>query len=110
MAMKGFHSNSQRQCKVDIEIGRMVTKDNTMLVENLAKYNALIGMPFMPRNNGIISCGKASIKFPNTKIIVGCEPASTLIPAAVSETINAELIVEFEDICPEIVLETLPPQ
>src|SRR5437868_10901896 len=110
MAMKGSRSNSQKQCNVDIKIGRMVTKDNTMLVGNLAKYDTLIGMPFMARHGGIIRCDEASIEFPKDKIKVRCEPTSALIPVAVSETIYAELMTEFEDVFPEIVPETMPPQ
>ena len=49
-------------------------------------------------------------KFPKDKIKVRCEPISALIRAAVSETIHAELMAEFEDVFPEIVPETLPPQ
>src|SRR5205807_1736645 len=90
MAMKGSRSNSQKQCKVDIKIDRMVTKDNMMLVRNLAKCDALIGMPFMARNDGIIRCGEASIEFPQDKIKVRCEPTCTLIRVAVSETIHTE--------------------
>jgi hypothetical protein len=50
-----------------------------MLVGNLAKYDALIGMPFMARNGGIIRCDEASIEFPKSKIKVRCEPTSAMI-------------------------------
>src|SRR5207302_9880431 len=105
--MKGSHSNSQKQCKVDIEIGRMVKWDNTMMVGNLAKYDALIGMPFMARKGGIIRCDEASTEFPKGKIKIHGEPTSALIQPAVSETRQADLMAEFEDISAEIVQETL---
>jgi len=57
MAMKGSQSTSSKQCVVDIEIGKMRTRNNRMIVGNLAKYDALIGMEFLSRNQATIECG-----------------------------------------------------
>jgi len=44
MAMKGSQYTSSKQCVVDVEIGKMRTRNNRMIVGNLATYDALIRM------------------------------------------------------------------
>ena len=57
LAMKGSKSESHKECVVDILVDNLKTKGNKMLVGNLAKYDALIGMLFLKRQGGIIECG-----------------------------------------------------
>jgi len=58
MAMKGSKSGSQKECLVDISVelpgGSMHTKGNKMIVGNLAKYDALIGMSFLNKHKATI--------------------------------------------------------
>ena len=53
MVMKGSQSTSSKQCIVDIEIGKMRTRNNRMIFDNLPKYDALIGneIPFEKSSN-----------------------------------------------------------
>jgi len=44
MAMKGSQYTSSKQCVVDVEIGKMRTRNNRMMVGNLTTYDALIRM------------------------------------------------------------------
>jgi len=47
MAMKGSRSESQKKCSVEISVGKMRVPNTTMIIGNLPKYDALIGMPFL---------------------------------------------------------------
>ena len=47
MAMKGSRSESHKECTVYLAVDKLQTKGNKMLVGNLAKYDALIEMPFL---------------------------------------------------------------
>jgi len=47
MAMKRSRSESQKECSVEILVGKMQVPNTKMIVGNLAKYNALIGMLFL---------------------------------------------------------------
>ena len=64
MAMKGSRSESNKECTVDLAVGKLLTKGNKMLVGNLEKYDALIGMPFLKQQGAIIECGGLAIDFP----------------------------------------------
>jgi len=39
-----------------------------MLVGNLAKYDTLIGMPFLKQQGAIIECGGSAIDFPSLEL------------------------------------------
>jgi len=54
MAMKGSQSTSSKQCVVDIEIEKMRTRNNRIIVGNLTKYDAMIRMEFLLRNQATI--------------------------------------------------------
>jgi len=82
MAMKGSRSKSHKESTVDL-VGKLPTKGNKMLVENLAKYDALIGMPFVKQEGGIIECGGLPIDLPKFGIRINCTPTSEHIRAAV---------------------------
>ena len=56
MAMKGSRSEGHKECTVDLAVDQLQTKGNKMLVGNLAKYDALIGMPFLNQQGAIIEC------------------------------------------------------
>jgi len=47
MAMKGSRYESNKEFTVDLVVGELQTKGIKMLVGNLAKYDALIGMAFL---------------------------------------------------------------
>src|ERR1700710_3028471 len=72
MAMKGSRSTSNKKCFPTIEIGKMNTNNNPMLVGSIAKYDALLGMEFHGRNKALIHCGDTNIEFPKHKIKVRC--------------------------------------
>ena len=57
MAMKGSRFESHKECIVNLSVGKLQTTGNKMLVGNLAKYDALIGMPFLKQQEAIIKCG-----------------------------------------------------
>jgi len=68
MAMKGSRSESNKECTVDLPLGKLHTKGNKMLVGNLAKYDALIGMPFLKQQGAIIECGGLAMDFPSLEL------------------------------------------
>jgi len=54
IAMKGSRSESNKECTVDLVVGKMHTKGNKMLVGNLAKYDALMGIPLLKQQGAIV--------------------------------------------------------
>ena len=58
LAMKGSRSESHKECTIDLAVDRLQTKEDKMLVVNLAKYAALIGMSFIKQQGAIIECGE----------------------------------------------------
>jgi len=107
MAMKGSRSESNKDCTVDLAVGKLHTKGNKMLVGNLAKYDALIGMPFLEQQGAISECGGLAIDFPKFGIRINCTPTSGHIRAAVVTT--EDVIGQHPQVFPEAIPERLPP-
>ena len=107
MAMKGSRSESQKECVVDIAVDKLQTKGNKILVGNLAKYDALIGMPFLKQQGAIIECGGLAIDFPKQGIRINCTPTSGNIRAAVLTT--EDIMDQHPEVIPEVIPEGLPP-
>jgi len=59
-----------------------------MLVENLEKYDAVIGIQFLTQQGGIIECGGLAMDFPKFGIKINCTPTSVNIGAAVIITVD----------------------
>ena len=86
MAMKGSQSESHEECTVDLAVDKLQMEGNKMLVGNLAKYDALIGMPFLKQQGAIIECGGLAIDYPQYGIRINHTPTSGNIRAAVVTT------------------------
>ena len=107
MAMKGSQSESHKECTDDLAVDRLQMKGNKMLVGNLVKYDALIGMPFLKQEGAIVECGGLAIDFPKYGIRINCTPTTEYIRAVVVTTedvMNQHLVV-----FPEVIPERLPP-
>jgi len=78
-----------------------------MLVGNLAKYDALIGMPFLKQQGAIIECGGLAIDFPKFGIRMNCTPTSGYITAAVVTT--EDIMDQHPEMFPKAIPEGLPP-
>jgi len=74
-----------------------------MIVGNLAKYDHLIGMEFLSRNQGTIECGKSTILFPKHQVKVNCTPTSGLLRAAAIATTE-----EVMEMIPEVFPYPIP--
>jgi len=107
MAMKGSRSESNKECTVALGVGKQHTKGKKMLVGNLAKYDALIGMPFLKQQGAIIECGGLAIDFPMFGIRINCTPTSGHIRAAVVTT--EDVMSQHPEVFPEAIPEGLPP-
>ena len=107
IAMKGSRSESNQECTVNLAVGKLQTKGNKMLVGNLAKYDALIAMPFLKQHGAIIECGGIAIDFPKFGIRINCTPPSGHIRAAVVTT--EDVMGQHPERCPEAIPEGLPP-
>jgi len=107
MAMKGSRSESNKECTVDLAVGKLHTKGNKILVGNLAKYAALIGMPFLKQQGAMIECSGLAIDFPKFGIRINCTPTSGHIRAAVV-TIE-DVMGQHPEVFPEAIPEGLPP-
>ena len=88
-------------------VDKLQTKGNRMLVGNLAKYNALIEMPFLKQQGAIIESGGLAIDFPMYEIRINCTPTSGNIRAAVVTT--EDVINQHPEVLPEVIPEGLPP-
>jgi len=78
-----------------------------MLVGNLAKYDILIGMPFLTQQGAIIEYGGLAIDFPRFGIKINCTPTSGHIRAAV--VTREDVMGQQTDVFPETIPEELPP-
>jgi len=107
MALKGSRSESNSECTVDLSVRKLHTEGNKMIVENLAKYDALIGMPFLKQQGAIIECGGLAIDFPKSRIRINCTPTSGHIRAAVVTT--KDVMSQHPEVFPEGIPEGLPP-
>ena len=107
MAMKGSRSESSKECTVNLTVGKLQTKGNKMLVGNLAKYDAIIEMPFLKQQGAIIECGGLAIDFPKLGIRINCTPTRGHIRAAVITT--EHVMGQHPELFPEAVPERLPP-
>jgi len=86
MAIKGSRSERNKECTVDLAVGKLHRKGNKGLVGNLAKYNGLIGMPFLKQQGAIIECGGLAINFPKFGIRFNWTPTSGHIRTVVITT------------------------
>jgi len=107
MAMKGSRSERNKECTVNLTVRKLQTKGNKMLVGNLAKYDALIGMPFLKQQGAIIECGALAIDFPKFGIRINCSPTSGHIGAVVITT--EDVMGQHPEVFPEAIPEGLPP-
>jgi len=107
MTMKGSRSESHKECTVDLAVGKLQTKGNKMLVGNLARYDALLGMLFLKQQGATIECGGLAIDFPKFGIRINCTPTSGHITAAVVTT--EDVIGQHPEVSPEVIPEGLPP-
>ena len=107
MAMKGSRSESQKDCTVNVTEGSFQTKGTKMIVGNLAKYDALIGMPFLNRHKATIECGTLCIYLPEHKVRINCTPTSGYVRAAVAST--SDIMDQHPEVFPETIPEVLPP-
>jgi len=107
MTMKGSRSESNKECTDDLAVGKLETKRNKMLVGNLAKYDALIEMPFLKQQGAIIECGGSGIDFPKFGIRMNFTPPSGHIRAAVVTT--EDVMDQDPEVFPEAIPEGLPP-
>jgi len=78
-----------------------------MLVGNLAKYDGLIGMPFLKQQGAIIECGGLAIDFPKFGIRINCTPTSGHIRAAIVTTEDVK--GQHREVFTEAIPEGLPP-
>jgi len=78
-----------------------------MIIGNLAKYDALIGMPFLMQQQASIDRHKLILEFPKHGGRVNCTSTSKYVRAVVVAT--EEMIDQHADLCPESILEGLPP-
>ena len=107
MPMKGSRSESQKDCTVNITAGSFQTKGTKMIVGKLAKYDALIGMPFLNEHKATIECGTLCIYFPEYKVRINCTPTSGYVRAAVAST--SDIMDQHPEVFPEAIPEVLPP-
>jgi len=103
MAMKGSRCECNKECTVDQAVGKLHTKGNKMLVGNLAKYDALIGMPFLKQQGAIIECGGLAIDFAKFGIRIHCTPTSGHIRVAVVPT--EDVMSQHPEVFPESIPE-----
>ena len=78
-----------------------------MIVGNLAKYDAHIGMPFLNEHKAAIECGMLCIYFPEHTVRINCTPTSGFVCAAVAST--SEIMDQHSKVFPETIPEVLPP-
>jgi len=107
MDMKGSRAESNKECTVNLTVGKLQTKGNKLRVRNLAKYDALIGKPFLRQQGAIIECGGLAIHFPKFGIRINCTTTSGHIRAVVVTTEDA--IGQHLEVFPEAIPEGLPP-
>ena len=107
MAMKGSRSERQKECSVEISVGKMKVPNTKMIIGNLAKYDALIGMPIHMQQQASIDCHKLTLEFPKHRVRVNCTPTSDYVRAAAVST--EEILNQHADLFLESILEVLPP-
>jgi len=108
MAMKGLRSERNKECTFDLAVGKLVQRNgNIMLVGNRAKYDALIGMPFLKHQGDIIECGGLAMDFPKFGIRINCTPISGHIRVVVITT--EAVIGQHPEVFPEAIPERLQP-
>jgi len=107
MAMKGARSESNKECTLNLAVGTLQTKGDKILVGNPARYDALIGVPFLNQQGAIIECGGLAIDFLKCGIMMNCTPTSGHIRAVVVTT--EDVMDQYPEVFPEAILEGLPP-
>jgi len=105
--MKGSRSESNKECTVDLAVGKLHIKGNKMLVGNLAKYNTRTEMPFLKQQGAIMEGGGLAIDFPKFGIRINCTPTSGHIRAAVVST--QDVMGQHPEVFQEAIPEGLPP-
>ena len=105
--MKRSRSESQKECSVEIWVGKMKVPSAKIIIGNLAKYDALIGMPFLMQQQALRDCHKLTLKFPKHRVRVNCTPTSEYVRAAVVST--EEIMDQHADLFPESIPEGLLP-
>ena len=107
IAMKGSRPESQKDCIVNITPGSFRTKGTKMIVGDLAKYDALIGMPFLNEHKATIECRTLCIYFPEHKVRINYTPTSPYVCAAVASTLD--IMNQHPEVFPETIPEVLRP-
>jgi len=82
-------------------------KGNKIAVGNLAKYDALIGRPFLKHQEARIKCGGSAIDFPKFGIRINCTPTGRHIRAEVITT--EDVIDQHPEMFAEVIPGGLPP-
>ena len=97
---------SQKNCIVNITAGSFQTKGTKMIVGNLVKYNALIGMPFLNKHKATIECVTLCIYFPEDKVRINRTSTSGYVRATVASTLNImdQHLEMFSESIPEVLL------
>jgi len=103
MAMKGSRSESNKECTVELAVGKLQPKGNLKLVGYLAKYDAVIGMPFLKQQEAIMECGGLAIDLPKFGIRINCTPTSRSIraPGISTEDVMGQYPEVFTEAIPE---------
>jgi len=105
MAMKGSRSESNKEYTIDLAVGKLDTKGNKMLVGNLAKYDALIGMPLLKQQGAIIECRGLAIDFTKFGIRINCTPTNKHIKTTIIT--REEVMGQHPEVFPEAIREGL---
>ena len=92
---------------VDIAVNKLQIKGSKMLVGNLAKYYALIEMPFLKQQGAIIECRGLAIDFSKQGIRINSMPTSRTIRAALVTT--EDVMDQHPKAFPEVMPEGIPP-
>ena len=71
---------------MEISVGKMKVPNTNMIIGNLVKYDALIGIPFIMQQQASIEYQKLTLEFPKHRVRVNCTPTSDYVRAAVVYT------------------------
>ena len=104
---KGSRSESHKEFIVDLSVDKLQTKGNKMLVGNLAKYDALIGMPFLKQHGVVIECGGLAIYVSKFRIRINCTPISGNVREPVVTT--DKVMNQHQKVFLDVIPEGLPP-
>jgi len=105
IAMKGSRSESQKECTIEVSVGKMKVSSTKMIMGNLAKYDILIGMPFLMQQQASIDCYKLTLEFPKHTVRVNCSSMGEYVRVAVVST--EKIIEQHAEVFPESILESI---